>query len=168
MKFEADNSRSPEHGLTIVNSYLKNYEGQTMEALEALTIKATLLDKRLKALNSDPKEADNIRTQRDEILRYLISRGSNVAQSVELLAKEFIENEEYVRAQEVLERANSLKPVPASILQIRADVFQALNEAELRKDTLYTLSTLYPDTEEGKKLRNFCDGKDRPLWKTRL
>ena len=123
MKFEAENSRSPEHGLTIVNSFLKQYQGASREAVEALTIKASLLDTRLSALKNDPEQFEKIKAERDDILRYLINRGINVATAVETLARNFFEKKEFKRALEVLERANSLKPVPASILNLRAEVF---------------------------------------------
>jgi tetratricopeptide (TPR) repeat protein len=160
MQFEVKNSRSPQHGLTIVNSFLKTYPGKTKEALEALSIKAELLEKRLSGLTSDKEEEERIRKESDDIRRYLITRGTNVAESVLILANRYYSSNEYLRALEVLERAGSLRPVPAEILNLKARVLLELKEYDQRKDTLYTLATAYRTTTDGENAANLLK-KDR-------
>jgi len=149
MEFEVKNSRSSRHGLTIVNSYLDKYPGKTKENIEALAIKASLLEKRLPELQNDEEELTRIRTQAEDIRRYLIKRGTKVAESALILGNRYMQDKEFLKALEVLERTNSLKPVPAEVLSLKAKVLLELKKYDQRKDTLYTLSTIYRESKEG-------------------
>ncbi len=151
LKAKLKDARSNAHGVTLAEDFLQDNPGRTAEALEALAIKADLLEKQIPTLSDDPEEQTRVADEAAGIRRYLIKRGVNVAESALVLAKSSVAKEEFVEALAVVERGTSVKPAPATLLELKAEILDKLKREEQKKDVLHTLVTVHPESVEGKR-----------------